>query len=84
MSDLIVTPAFNNLVDMTKVQLRFRKDSLGNTRPSVDVMVPRPSVEGIAAILSNGNSEEGKKQLDLLLDAVWRPKKAFCVVWLMI
>lgn len=70
MPELVVAPSFDNTVDMTKVTLRFRKDSLGNTRPPVDVIVPRPSVEGIAAILNNANTEEGKKELDLLLDAV--------------
>lgn len=70
MPELQVTPSFDNTVDMTKVTLRFRKDALGNTRPPVDVIVPRPSVEGIVAILNNANTEKGKKELDLLLDAV--------------
>lgn len=70
MPELQIAPSFDNTVDMTKVTLRFRKDALGNTRPPVDVVVPRPSVEGIAAILNNANTEEGKKELDLLLDAV--------------
>ena len=70
MPELQVAPSFDNTVDMTKVTLRFRKDALGNTRPPVDVIVPRPSVEGIAAILNNANTEEGKKELELLLDAV--------------
>ena len=70
MPELQIAPSFDNTVDMTKVTLRFRKDALGNTRPPVDVIVPRPSVEGIAAILNNANTEEGKKELELLLDAV--------------
>ena len=76
MSELIVTPSFDNTVDMTKVQLRFRKDALGNTRPAVEVMIPRPSVEGLANIINNGGTDEGKKALELLLDAVLETQKS--------
>lgn len=70
MSDLQVAPSFDVNVDPQKVTLRFRKDSLGNTRPPMDYVIPRPSVEGIVAILNNANTEQGKKELDLLLDSM--------------
>lgn len=70
MPELQVAPSFDATVDPQKVTLRFRKDSLGNTRPPMDYVIPRPSVEGVAAILNNANTEQGKKELDLLLDSM--------------
>lgn len=70
MTELVVAPSFDASVDAQKVTLRFRKDTLGNTRPPVDFVVPRPSVEGVVAILNNAGSDQGKKELDLLLDSM--------------
>lgn len=39
-------------------------------RPTVNLLLPVQSVEGIVNILSNGDTEQGKKDLALLLDVV--------------
>jgi hypothetical protein len=59
-----VNPAFDNTVDSKEYKFHFKKDSLGNKRPTVELKLPVPSVEGIVAIL-----EAGGKSLDLLLSA---------------
>jgi hypothetical protein len=56
---------FNNAVDVKDVKFNFKKDDLGNKRPSVTIPLAVPSVEGIIAIL-----ETGGKGLELLLEAV--------------
>lgn len=60
-----VTPNADNTVDLKDFRFRFKKDKLGNTRPSVELKLGVPSVEGIVKIL-----EAGGKQLELLLDVV--------------
>lgn len=76
MSELQIAPSFDNTVDMEKVTLTFRTDKLGNKRPPVDFQIPRPSVEGIVAILNNADTEQGKKELKLLLDSILDTQKS--------
>jgi hypothetical protein len=56
---------FDNTVDMRDFKFNFRKDELGNKRPSVELKLPVPSVEGIIAIL-----QAGGKQLEFLQEIV--------------
>jgi hypothetical protein len=56
---------FDNKVEIRNTKFSFRKDDLGNKRPTVELPLRIPSVEGIIAIL-----EAGGKQLELLQDAV--------------
>lgn len=68
MNDTTNTPisaSFDKTVDIKDFTFRFRKDKLGNKRPSVELKLPVPSVEGIVEIL-----EKGGKGLELLQDAV--------------
>ena len=60
-----ITPNADNTVELKEFKFRFKKDKLGNQRPSVELKVPVPSVEGIVAIL-----EKGGKGLELLLEVV--------------
>jgi hypothetical protein len=71
-----VKASFDNTTDVITTKFHFKKvkalDSEGketgieSKRPSLEIPVPRPSVEGIIAIL-----EAGGKQLDLLMEAVF-------------
>lgn len=68
--DQEITANFNKNVDEKEVKFNFRtvKDEatgLESKRPSVELKLPIPSVEGIIAIL-----EAGGKQLELLQEAV--------------
>lgn len=67
MNDTVnATPAGHNpLVDMKEFSFHFKKDKLGNKRPSVVLQLPIPSVEGIADIFNKGG-----KELELLQDAI--------------
>lgn len=60
---------FDNKVDVIDTKFHFKKvtDEAGNEskRPTVEIKLPRPSVEGIVSIL-----EKGGKELELLLEAV--------------
>lgn len=61
---------FNNKVDVKEMKFHFKKvkdeaTGLEVKRPTVELQLPVPSVEGIIEIL-----EAGGKQLDLLLEAV--------------
>ncbi len=61
---------FNNQVDVKEVKFHFKKvkdeaTGLETKRPTVELQVPTPSVEGIIAIL-----ESGGKGLELLQEAV--------------
>lgn len=47
---------------MEDVKFHFKKDKLGNKRPSVELKIPVPTIDGIIAII-----EAGGKQADLLL-----------------
>lgn len=74
-SNVQVNPNFNNRVDYVDSKFFFKKttDEAGNEykRPTIEIKVPRPSVEGIKFILENANTPEGIKSLDLLYDAVY-------------
>lgn len=61
-----VTANFDKTVDVKDFSFHFKKDKLGNKRPSVELKLPVPSVEGIVAIL-----EKGGKELELLQDAMY-------------
>lgn len=61
---------FNNLVDVVDTKFHFKKitdetTGLESKRPTVEIKLPRPSVEGIIDIIGKGG-----KELDLLLEAV--------------
>ena len=65
-----ITANFNNQVDAKEFKFNFKKVRDENTgletkRPSVELTLPVPSVEGIIAIL-----ETGGKSLELLLESV--------------
>lgn len=60
-----ITPNTDATVDLKEFKFRFKKDKLGNQRPSVELKIPVPSVEGIVAIL-----EKGGKGLELLQEVV--------------
>jgi hypothetical protein len=60
-----ITPNNDKTVDLKEFKFRFKKDKLGNQRPSIELKVPVPSVEGIVAIL-----EKGGKGLELLQEVV--------------
>ena len=64
-----ITPNHNPLIDISEVNFNFRKTKDEETgeevkRPTVTLPIPRPSVEGLVAIL-----EAGGKSLDLLMEA---------------
>lgn len=58
-------PTHNPYVDVKEFKFNFRKDDLGNKRPSIEVKLPVPSVEGIAKIFN-----EGGKGLETLVSLV--------------
>lgn len=60
-----ITPNVDKNVDVKDFKFRFKKDKLGNQRPSVELKLPVPSVEGIVDIL-----QKGGKGLELLMDVV--------------
>ena len=64
-----VEAKFDNKVDVQEVNFSFRKVTDDNTgveskRPTITLPIPKPSVEGLVAILENGG-----KGLELLLEA---------------
>lgn len=66
-----VQAKFDNKVDVQEVNFSFRKvkdekTGLEYKRPTITLPVPKPSVEGIVAILEEGDA----KKLELLLEAV--------------
>jgi glycerol-3-phosphate responsive antiterminator len=61
-----ITANHNALIDTKDFTFHFKKDKLGNKRPSVELKLAVPSVEGIVAIL-----EKGGKELELLQDAMY-------------
>lgn len=69
MEDIIANPVvhanFDNLTDVKEFKFNFKKDELGNKRPSVELKLGVPSVEGLVDILQTGG-----KGLELLLEAV--------------
>lgn len=62
---------FNKFIDMVEAKFHFKKttDEAGNEtkRPTVELKLPVPSVEGIMDILTKEGNE---KELDLLRDAI--------------
>lgn len=54
-----------SLVDQTEFKFRFKKDKLGNQRPTIELKAGIPSYEGIVEILRNGG-----KGYDLLREAI--------------
>jgi hypothetical protein len=52
-------------VQMRESKFHFKKDKLGNKRPTVELRIPCPTVDGIIGII-----EGGGKELELLLDTV--------------
>lgn len=61
-----INPNHDKNVDIKEFNFHFKKDKLGNKRPSVELKLPVPSVEGIVAII-----EKGGKELELLQDAIY-------------
>lgn len=57
---------FDNTVDIKDFRYYFRKDDLGNKRPTVELKLPVPSVEGLVKILEEGN----EKAIALVMDAL--------------
>jgi negative regulator of sigma E activity len=70
----IVDP--NKLIDPALFKFRFKKDKLDNQRPSIELNSFVPSFEGIVAILQNANTEEGKKEYELLRDSMYEVVRA--------
>lgn len=60
---------FDNTVEFKDAVFRFKKDKLGVQRARVELKLPVPSVEGLVSIITKGQTPEGKKGLDLLLEA---------------
>lgn len=63
---------FNKLIDMVEAKFHFKKtvdeaSGVESKRPTVELKLPVPSVEGIMEILTKENNE---KELDLLRDAI--------------
>lgn len=61
-----IVPGVDKLVDLKECSFNFKKDKLGNKRPSVKGSIPIPSVEGFIAII-----EAGGKGFELLQDAAY-------------
>lgn len=61
-----VAANFDKYVDMQDASFRFKKDKMGNQRPTVKGKIPVPSVEGFIQILQTGG-----KELELLQDAAY-------------
>lgn len=61
-----IVATFDKTLDAKDFKFRFKKDKLGNQRPTVEIKAGVPSVEGIISIL-----EKGGKGLELLQDALY-------------
>lgn len=57
---------FDNTVDIKDFRYYFRKDDLGNKRPTVELKLPVLSIEGLVGVLESGD----EKQIALVLDAI--------------
>ena len=66
-----ILAGFDNTVEQKPAIFRFKKDKLGNKRANVELALPVPSVEGVVKILTEGQTPEGKKSLDLLMEAIY-------------
>lgn len=60
-----IVPNVSTTEETKDFKFRFKKDKLGNQRPTVEIKAPVPNAQGIVAILTAGG-----KQLELLLDVV--------------
>ena len=69
MSDF--TANTNPAIELQTFNFRFKKDKLGNKRPSLEFKLPVPSVEGIIEILKKGG-----KGLELLQDSMYATIKS--------
>lgn len=56
----------NPLVDFKEMKFRFKRDKIGGQRPTVELKLPVPSIEGVRAIF-----EAGGKDLELLMETVY-------------
>ena len=66
-----INPTFDKTVDVKDFTFNFKKDKLGNKRPSVELKLPVPSVEGLVNII-----ERGGKGLELLQEAMYDTVRA--------
>lgn len=62
---------FDNRFEQKENVFRFKKDKLGAKRPNVEIPLLVPSVEGVVDILTRGQTPEGKKELDLLMESLF-------------
>lgn len=67
MSETQVQNNLPNTYSMQAVKFRFKKDKLGNQRPSIEMKMPVPTAEGVVEILTKGD----KKQWDLVEEALY-------------
>ena len=64
-----IVAKFNNLVDVKEMKFNFKSDKeTGFKRPTVELHLPVPSVEGIVYILENADTRP--KELELLLESL--------------
>lgn len=64
-----IVAQFDAKVDTKDFKFNFKTDKTGVKRPTVDLKLPVPSVEGIIYILEHATDEP--KQFELLMDAVY-------------
>lgn len=62
-----IQPNFDKFTDKKSFKFHFKKDELGNKRPTVELELPVPSVEGIIDILTKEGNE---KELALLIESI--------------
>lgn len=78
--DQVASPEASNVIPLAPSQtagltfpqetkFRFNKDELGNQRAAVVLQIPVPSYNGLAEILNNAETVEGKKAFELLQQA---------------
>ena len=65
----VAIPANAGLHTVKEVKFNFRKDDLGNKRPSVTLQVNVLTLQGLVAILEGGN----EKQINLVLETLQTP-----------
>jgi hypothetical protein len=61
-----IVPNFDKTVDAKDFKFRWKKDKLGNQRPTIEIKAGVPSMEGFVEILTKGG-----KGLELLQDAAY-------------
>jgi hypothetical protein len=60
-----IVPNVSTVEEVKDFKFRFKKDKLGNQRPTVELKLPVPNAQGVVAILTAGG-----KQLELLMDVI--------------